>query len=90
MKAIIGELERSAMKTVTVDRYAIANDKPFTLLAGPCVLESREHAFKMCRAIMEITDRLGINLIYKTSFGWGWTRRCASSRTSRRNSTCRW
>jgi 2-dehydro-3-deoxyphosphooctonate aldolase (KDO 8-P synthase) len=68
MKAIIGELERSAMKTVTVDRYAIANDKPFTLLAGPCVLESREHAFKMCRAIMEITDRLGINLIYKTSF----------------------
>jgi 2-dehydro-3-deoxyphosphooctonate aldolase (KDO 8-P synthase) len=56
------------MKTVVVGQYHIANDKPFTLLAGPCVLESRDHAFKMCKAIKDVTDRLGIQLIYKTSF----------------------
>ncbi len=56
------------MKTVTVEQYKISNDRPFTLLAGPCVLESREHAFKMCKAIKLVTDRLGIELIYKSSF----------------------
>ena len=56
------------MKTVTVQNLKIANDKPFALIAGPCVLESREHAFVMCKGIKEITDRLGIGLIYKSSF----------------------
>jgi len=56
------------MKTVKLQSYEIANDKPFTLIAGPCQMESREHAFDMCGGIKEITDRLGINLVYKSSF----------------------
>jgi 2-dehydro-3-deoxyphosphooctonate aldolase (KDO 8-P synthase) len=46
----------------------IANDRPLTLIAGPCVLESREHALEMSQAIQEVTNRLGIGFIYKTSF----------------------
>lgn len=56
------------MKTITIDKLQIANDKPFALIAGPCVLESRDHAFMMCEAVKKITDRLGVGLIYKTSF----------------------
>ena len=56
------------MKSIKVGSYIIANNRPFALLAGPCVLESRDHAFKMCEAIKAVTDRLGIDLIYKTSF----------------------
>jgi 2-dehydro-3-deoxyphosphooctonate aldolase (KDO 8-P synthase) len=54
--------------TVTVRDIAIANDRPFVLIAGPCQLESREHAMEMSSALVEITRRLGIPLIYKTSF----------------------
>jgi len=56
------------MKIVSVGNLTVANDLPFTLLAGPCALESRDHAFDMCGAIKEITGRLGIGFIYKTSF----------------------
>lgn len=56
------------MKTVRVGTYEIANNKPFTLLAGPCAMESRDHAFMMAESIKKITDKLGINLIYKSSF----------------------
>ena len=54
--------------TVKIGKLEIANDKPFTLIAGPCQLETRQHAFDMAGAIKEITDRLGIGFIYKTSF----------------------
>ena len=57
-----------ANATVKIGDLEIANDKPFTLIAGPCQLETRQHAFDMAGAIKEITDRLGIGLIYKTSF----------------------
>lgn len=56
------------MKKVTVGSIEIANSNPFALLAGPCVLESRQHAYDMCGQIKEITTRLGIPLIYKSSF----------------------
>ena len=48
--------------------FEIANDKPFTLIAGPCQLESEVHAIKMSNELKKITTELGINLIYKTSF----------------------
>ena len=54
--------------TVKVGDYEIANDRPFTLIAGPCQMESRDHALDMSGALKEICDRLGINLIYKTSY----------------------
>lgn len=56
------------MKTVSLGKVHIANNLPFTLLAGPCVLESRDHAFMMCEGLKEITSRLGIPFVYKTSF----------------------
>lgn len=55
-------------KHVQVRNITIGNDLPFVLIAGPCVLESREHALEMSAAIKEITDPLGIPFIYKTSF----------------------
>lgn len=55
-------------KRVRVGNFEIGNDLPFSLLAGPCALESREHALEMSHAIHEITSALGINFIYKTSF----------------------
>ena len=55
-------------RTVTVGPLSIANDRPFTLIAGPCQLESRDHAFTMAGALSELTAKLGIGLIYKTSF----------------------
>lgn len=56
------------MKTITLQNIKIANNVPFTLIAGPCQMESRDHAFMMCESIKAITDRLGIPLIYKSSF----------------------
>ena len=56
------------MKTVTVQNIEIANNRPFTLIAGPCQMESRDHAFEMCGELVELTGRLGIPFIYKTSF----------------------
>ncbi len=55
-------------KTVKVDQIEIANNLPFTLIAGPCVLESKDHAYEMCGALKELTQRLNIPFIYKTSF----------------------
>ena len=46
----------------------IGNDKPFALIAGPCQMESRDHAMMMAENLVEITSRLNIGLIFKTSF----------------------
>ena len=46
----------------------IGNDQPFFLIAGPCQIESEEHAYRMASELTEITDRLGIQFIYKSSF----------------------
>lgn len=56
------------MKTINVQSISISNDKPLTLIAGPCQMESRDHAFDMCGALKDITDKLGIPFIYKSSF----------------------
>ena len=53
---------------VKCSNFEIANNKPFTLIAGPCQLESEEHALKISTELKRITNELGINLIYKTSF----------------------
>jgi len=57
-----------AMKTVKIGSIEVNNSNPFALIAGPCVLESRQHAYDMCGAIKEITTRLGIPMVYKSSF----------------------
>jgi 2-dehydro-3-deoxyphosphooctonate aldolase (KDO 8-P synthase) len=58
----------TASHHVSVGRLTIGNDRPLTLIAGPCALESREHAHEMAHALVELTERLGVGLIYKTSF----------------------
>ncbi len=55
-------------KTVPLGNFQIANNRPFALIAGPCALESRAHAMEMSHALVELTGKLGIPLIYKTSF----------------------
>ncbi len=54
--------------TVKCTNFDIANNKPFTLIAGPCQLENEDHAIKISTELKNITSELGINLIYKTSF----------------------
>jgi 2-dehydro-3-deoxyphosphooctonate aldolase (KDO 8-P synthase) len=53
---------------VKVADISIANDLPFTLVAGPCQIENLDHALFMAGAIKDITDKLGIPFIYKSSF----------------------
>jgi len=53
---------------VTVGNVAIGNDLPLALIAGPCALESRAHALETARVLADMTAKLGIGLIYKTSF----------------------
>jgi 2-dehydro-3-deoxyphosphooctonate aldolase (KDO 8-P synthase) len=53
---------------VEVGDVRFGNKLPFALIAGPCVLESRAHALEMAIALKEIAARVGIGLIYKTSF----------------------
>ena len=53
---------------VDVGNLKIGGDLPLTLIAGPCQLESRAHGLEMSAALKEITDKLGIGLIYKSSF----------------------
>jgi len=54
--------------SVSVGKVVFANNAPLSLIAGPCQLESRQHAFDMAGALKELTDRLGIGLVYKTSY----------------------
>ena len=46
----------------------IGNARKLTIIAGPCQLESRSHAFDMAGALKEACSKLGVGLIYKTSF----------------------
>jgi 2-dehydro-3-deoxyphosphooctonate aldolase (KDO 8-P synthase) len=54
--------------TVTIRDVTFANDRPLAVFAGPCQMESRTHALEMAAALKEIAGRLGIGLVYKTSF----------------------
>ena len=54
--------------SVRVGDIEIANDRPFVLIAGPCALESRDHALEMAAAVKEAAVSAGIRAIYKTSF----------------------
>lgn len=58
----------TAQKTLTIGNLTIGNDKPFFLIAGPCQMETRDHAMMMCEKLVDITSRLGIGFVYKSSF----------------------
>ena len=53
---------------VTLGGVRFGNALPFALIAGPCQMESRAHALEMATALKEIAGRVGIGLVYKSSF----------------------
>ena len=56
------------MKHVNVGDLTIANDKPLTLLAGPCQLESADHAQMIAGTLKEACDAAGAQFVFKGSF----------------------
>ena len=54
--------------SVKVGNVTFSNSARFALIAGPCQMETRDHAFDMAGRLKEITDKLGIGLVYKSSF----------------------
>ncbi|RMD63619.1 MAG: 3-deoxy-8-phosphooctulonate synthase, partial [Alphaproteobacteria bacterium] len=58
----------STPRRVRIGELELGNDRPLVLIAGPCALESRAHALETAHALCEITARLGLGLIYKSSF----------------------
>src|SRR3954465_3226129 len=58
----------SAASIVTAGSVKFGNNLPISIIAGPCQLESRAHALEVATALKEIAGRLGIGLVYKTSF----------------------
>ena len=55
-------------KSIKCGKLSISNSSPFTLIAGPCQLENEKHAIEVANELKEITQKLNIGLIYKTSF----------------------
>jgi 2-dehydro-3-deoxyphosphooctonate aldolase (KDO 8-P synthase) len=56
------------MRTVLLQNIKISNNLPFVLIAGPCQMESRDHALMVASNIKRICDKLKIDFIYKSSF----------------------
>ena len=67
-------------KSVKIKNFEINNLNPFILIAGPCAIESKDHAFDMAAKIKEICLQLEINFIYKSSFDKANRTSIASSR----------
>ncbi|HXX06470.1 MAG TPA: 3-deoxy-8-phosphooctulonate synthase [Pseudolabrys sp.] len=61
-------MDQKPNSTVAIGAVRVGNELPLAVIAGPCVLESKAHALEMATALKEIATRVGIGLIYKTSF----------------------
>jgi 2-dehydro-3-deoxyphosphooctonate aldolase (KDO 8-P synthase) len=57
-----------AARTVAIGTVPFGNDRPLALIAGPCQLESADHAFMVAGSLKEICAALGLGLVFKTSF----------------------
>ncbi len=55
-------------RTIKIGKFAIANNLPLTIIAGPCQIESHDHAMMIAEEMVKITKELGINYIFKASF----------------------
>ncbi|MDP6430647.1 MAG: 3-deoxy-8-phosphooctulonate synthase [Rhodospirillales bacterium] len=53
---------------VSAGSVSFGNDLPLALIAGPCVMESRDHAMKMAESLAELAKSLGLGIVYKSSF----------------------
>jgi len=56
------------MRHLKVRSLIIGNDLPLTIIAGPCVMEGRDHALMMAEQLSILSKKMGFGLIYKTSF----------------------
>jgi len=56
------------MKTVTIGKLTLGNALPFTLIAGPCQIESRAHAMEVAGELARIGRELGLGIIFKSSY----------------------
>ena len=61
-------MDQKPNSTVSIGAVCFGNELPLVLIAGPCALESKAHALEMATALKEIAGRVGIGLVYKTSF----------------------
>src|SRR4051812_23711830 len=68
MVAPMMKVDPPAAAVVTVGKTRFGNTLPLALIAGPCALESRDHALEMASALKEMTAKVGIGFVYKTSF----------------------
>lgn len=62
------ELNNIFQKTVSIGNFKVGNELPLSLLCGPCQIESRQHAIDICGSMIEITNKLGMNYVFKASF----------------------
>jgi 2-dehydro-3-deoxyphosphooctonate aldolase (KDO 8-P synthase) len=53
---------------INLHNFSIGKGQPLTVIAGPCQIESLQHALMIAETVKEITHRLGMNFIYKSSF----------------------
>ncbi|MGH6663026.1 MAG: 3-deoxy-8-phosphooctulonate synthase, partial [Rhodospirillales bacterium] len=58
----------SKPRHIRIGDVAVGNDLPLVLIAGPCALESRQHALDISGRLKEMAKKLGVGLIYKTSY----------------------
>ncbi|MDR1375445.1 MAG: 3-deoxy-8-phosphooctulonate synthase [Holosporaceae bacterium] len=56
------------MKTISIGSVSISNERPLALMAGPCMLESREVAFRVADHLVKMTNELKVPFIFKSSF----------------------
>ena len=60
--------ETISMSVPNGNAYEIGNDKPLTILAGPCAMESRDHALMTAERLKTISENVGLNIVYKSSY----------------------
>jgi 2-dehydro-3-deoxyphosphooctonate aldolase (KDO 8-P synthase) len=61
-------IDAKANMQVNAKNVMFSNDAPLSVIAGPCAMESRDHAMRMAEALTGMTKRLGVGLVYKSSF----------------------
>ena len=65
---MVDKRSMTQIRHIKIGSITIGNDLPFVLIAGPCQVESRDHALMMAEKLVKITNTLGIPFIYKSSY----------------------
>jgi 2-dehydro-3-deoxyphosphooctonate aldolase (KDO 8-P synthase) len=68
MQTVLSKIEPAPHAVVSIGSARFGNALPLALIAGPCALESRAHALETASALKDLASKIGIGLVYKTSF----------------------